>query len=178
MTKEERKRATPEQLARHKAKRSTPEYKAYMKAYGKTSEYKAKQKAHRATPEFKARKRVYQSTPKQRAKHRAYQSTPKYRVYRLSRTRTTKGRARLAAAWAKYTAKRYEAPGRFTGAQLLALFAKYGNRCLRCNKKRKLTPDHVIPLCKGGTNYINNIQPLCWPCNQHKNRRTTDYRSN
>ncbi len=68
------------------------------------------------------------------------------------------------------------AEGSFTAEQFNQLCQQYGGVCLRCHKKKKLTPDHVIPLAKGGTNWIENIQPLCARCNSIKGTRTTDYR--
>jgi 5-methylcytosine-specific restriction endonuclease McrA len=69
-----------------------------------------------------------------------------------------------------------KAGGAYTSAQWIALCNKYGNRCLCCHKKLKLTADHVIPVSKGGTSNIDNIQPLCGPCNSKKHTGTTDFR--
>lgn len=67
--------------------------------------------------------------------------------------------------------------GAFTSAEWNALCKRYKHKCLRCNKLRKLTADHVIPVSKGGTSNINNIQPLCGPCNSSKGTKSTDYRN-
>ena len=69
--------------------------------------------------------------------------------------------------------------GLFTETQWYDLKAKYGNRCLCCGvseAKGKLTIDHIIPFSKGGTNWIENIQPLCQSCNSKKQARVIDYR--
>src|SRR5271157_1460066 len=61
-----------------------------------------------------------------------------------------------------------KAGGSFTVFEWKDLCKKYGNRCLCCGKRRKLTADHVIPVSKGGTSNIENIQPLCKSCNSMK----------
>ena len=47
----------------------------------------------------------------------------------------------------------------------------YNFTCLKCFKSEpeiKLTRDHKIPLTLGGTNNLDNIQPLCHSCNAKK----------
>lgn len=58
--------------------------------------------------------------------------------------------------------------GAFTVKEWTDLCRKYHHRCAMCHKKRKLTQDHIIPLSKGGSNFISNIQPLCHSCNSKK----------
>ena len=45
---------------------------------------------------------------------------------------------------------------------------EFDNKCAFCRKKVKLTKDHIIPLSENGTDYIDNIQPLCRSCNSRK----------
>lgn len=67
-------------------------------------------------------------------------------------------------------------PASFTHEEWKELCEKYDNRCLCCGVRGKMTPDHVIPLSKGGKGTIDNIQPLCRSCNCRKRVKTTDYR--
>lgn len=45
---------------------------------------------------------------------------------------------------------------------------KHKNRCAICGENKPLTKDHILPLSEGGSNYIDNIQPLCRNCNSKK----------
>jgi 5-methylcytosine-specific restriction endonuclease McrA len=72
------------------------------------------------------------------------------------------------------------AKGDYTVDEWLELKDYYGCICLACGRSEpevKITPDHVIPLAKGGSNSIENIQPLCWGCNATKQARIKDYRA-
>ena len=63
------------------------------------------------------------------------------------------------------------ADGSFTLAEWELLKKQYGYTCPICNEKEpkiKLTIDHIIPISKGGSNFIENIQPLCGSCNSRK----------
>jgi 5-methylcytosine-specific restriction endonuclease McrA len=77
----------------------------------------------------------------------------------------------------KRRAAKTKAGGHFTPEEFLGLCRKYKHKCLCCRKRKRLTADHVVPVSRGGSSNISNIQPLCGPCNNKKRTRTTDYRT-
>ena len=77
----------------------------------------------------------------------------------------------------KRRAAKHASPGRFTAEELEELCEGYGNRCLACGDTEAiLEADHVVPLTRGGSDDIGNIQPLCGSCNRKKFVNVIDYR--
>jgi hypothetical protein len=79
-------------------------------------------------------------------------------------------RARLQAAGGSYTVAEWQ-----------ALVAQY-DRCPACLRPWRdiaprpsdgvvITVDHIIALANGGSNAIENLQPLCYSCNSRKGHR-------
>lgn len=48
--------------------------------------------------------------------------------------------------------------------------------CVRCGKDCVLQKDHIIPIYKGGSDSITNIQPLCLECSSSKEPESIDFR--
>jgi 5-methylcytosine-specific restriction endonuclease McrA len=70
------------------------------------------------------------------------------------------------------------APGKHTLNEWNALKEKYRHTCPSCLRREpetKLTADHIVPIARGGSNDISNIQPLCLSCNAKKHLTTIRY---
>lgn len=68
--------------------------------------------------------------------------------------------------------------GRHSEGEWQTMKAQYDWTCPSCKKKEpdiKLTRDHIIPVSRGGSDNIENIQPLCHSCNCRKHTLTIRY---
>jgi hypothetical protein len=63
--------------------------------------------------------------------------------------------------------------GSHTAEQIEALYIRQRERCAGCNKsiRKYYEIDHIIPITRGGSNNISNIQLLCLPCNRTKHNK-------
>jgi hypothetical protein len=76
-------------------------------------------------------------------------------------------------------AKKKNAEGSHTFGEWVLLKKQYGYTCPCCGRKEPdivLTEDHIIPLSQGGSDYIENIQPLCRSCNSSKYTKIIKYK--
>lgn len=76
--------------------------------------------------------------------------------------------------------KRKSVEGQHTPFEIKKLLESQKNKCAWCKCRVYLKPtggqtkahiDHIMPLCKGGTNWIKNIQILCAACNLKKSKK-------
>jgi 5-methylcytosine-specific restriction endonuclease McrA len=72
----------------------------------------------------------------------------------------------------RYRAKRADAVGTYSAADVKRVLKEQGRQCFYCSAKLTLYHvDHFIPLSRGGTNWPDNIVASCGPCNVEKNAK-------
>lgn len=76
--------------------------------------------------------------------------------------------------WEKFShirrAREVGAEGKFTKAEVKALFERQRGKCAYCSKSIRdgYHVDHIVPLARGGSNWITNISLACAKCNTSK----------
>lgn len=74
-------------------------------------------------------------------------------------------------------ARMAKARGHLSSSDMRLIRDRFGRECLKCGATKNLQWDHVIPLAKGGAHCVSNLQCLCRKCNEQKQARTMDFRS-
>lgn len=59
-----------------------------------------------------------------------------------------------------------------------ALVERDGCLCQHCHSVENLTVDHIIPVSRGGKNYLSNLQILCKSCNSKKGAKIISWEKN
>lgn len=129
---------------------------------------------------------------KLKEKDRRTSKSPQKAAYRKRRYAATRERQiKTSLDWQKNNPARHAANeqrrraiktasgGSYTLAEWEALKRQYNYTCLSCGRQEpeiRLTVDHIIPVTKGGSSFIDNLQPLCFSCNSSKNNKVIDYR--
>ncbi len=62
-------------------------------------------------------------------------------------------------------ARKRQAEGSHTLAEWKEVQGRQRGRCFDCGREAKLTRGHLVPLIRGGSDYIANIVAQCRPCN-------------
>lgn len=61
-----------------------------------------------------------------------------------------------------------DARQKVTGKVRAYVFARDGHQCVRCGGRGPLVIDHILPVSRGGSGEVENLQSLCEPCNREK----------
>lgn len=88
-----------------------------------------------------------------------------------------RARASKRSAKLRRRARALGAEGSHTAGQWTDLCEAHGWFCDYCGTEldqTTVTRDHVIPLTRGGTDYIDNLVPCCHSCNSRKHTSTVD----
>lgn len=150
------------------AARSYEKRKPRLKAYNKNYQEVNKEAISK-------RAREYRLKNLEKIREKARQ---RYRLNRKERIAavklyTEKNKEKVSAAQRSLRHKRRNAEGSFSSSDVFALGKLQKWKCANCKTciKDSYHVDHIMPLSRGGSNWPNNLQLLCPPCNQGKHAK-------
>jgi uncharacterized protein YdaU (DUF1376 family) len=95
---------------------------------------------------------------------------------KVSAAASVESRRRAASATRSERMAAAKKKGTHTREEWVALVEVCGHQCVQCGATGHLDRDHIVPVYQGGSDSIDNIQPLCARCNASKGPDSTDHR--
>jgi 5-methylcytosine-specific restriction endonuclease McrA len=139
-------------------------YPGHCRTCGAKEYYRARDKL----PSRKARtKELFTEAKRRRSNARAtawYKENRERMLANVQAWRVANPERRSVERQARRARKR-AALGSHTAEEWKALVARHRGRCIDCGKAGKMTVGHLVPLSKGGSNFIGNLKPQCGSCN-------------
>ncbi|MEU5382663.1 HNH endonuclease [Kitasatospora cineracea] len=97
-------------------------------------------------------------------------------VAKCTRTSIRDGRCeahQLRRGWNRQSPRNTARPGNWSSRRAQAL-ARDRFRCRQCGEREELEVDHRIPVSRGGSWELENLQTLCRPCHRRKTYATKE----
>ena len=146
-----------------------PERKIYLKNYRLKPEVRQKEKERASQPRARQLKIMYSRRPDIVQRRKEYNQSLLRKQQRIVWSKKPRCKKLHCIRSIRRRSIKKLAKGDHTLEEWESLRLLLGNHCLGCwRTDLKLTQDHIIPLVKSGSNWIDNIQPLCLPCNASK----------
>lgn len=163
-------------LAAQKAKvasMSEEEYTAYRKACREYQvKYVEENKEKIQAIDIKSRNKNRDRTNRRkREQHAANPELLRARGREWAKKNPEKVRAKSAA---QRLNRRTKAGPRLTQKKILEIKALHGDICCYCKQSNATDVEHMLPICRGGTNDYDNLCMACQYCNNSKGKRTVE----
>jgi 5-methylcytosine-specific restriction endonuclease McrA len=128
------------------------------------------QEARRLLREAERHEKAPASLEKKKARDARFRAVHKEELRQAKAKWRTANRISCRAHRAAYRARKRNAEGNYTAADIADLLTRQKETCAGCQKAipRGFHIDHIKPLSKSGSNHITNLQLLCGPCNRLK----------
>lgn len=165
----------PKYKQEHKAETAEYDRRHYLNHRAEVAEHHTQYHQEHREAENERMRQYYLGHRSERTRHmrQYYQEHREETLEHVRQYSQGHPEVRLAARH-KRRALLADSNGNFTAEEFRLLCETYGNRCLYCQEELPLTPDHMVPISRGGSNSIENIVPSCRSCNQRKHTMTYD----
>jgi len=156
--------------------------RAYSEASAERISKKCKAYYAENTEKITERSRAYYALNKDHcaARNKAYRSANATDCADRAKAYVLANPEKTAETKRNQRARKRNADGKHTAAEVTAIFQNQRGLCANCNTKlftsgkQKYHVDHVMPLALGGSNDRYNLQCLCPACNQSKSAKHPD----